>query len=377
MRIAFVADVHLANHKRFGGVPRSGINARARAIIDTLAESVRIAVEEQDCDAFVVCGDLFDHTRPEPQIITAVCQIFERHLNAPVRFYVMVGNHDMHSEDEHDHALGPLRSVPNVSIVDKAHTHCWPSVAVLMLPYRTAPVSEWLDDAVAALMVDVQSRDKHRILALHMGVSDTSTAHYLAHARDSVPAQVLGELMDKYNIEFAACGNWHNHQSWVTNGESCIVQCGALVPTGFDNPGIDGYGSLVVYDTDTHAWARTEVDGPRFLTVKGDFAVEQYRDAAEKVPARSLHVVWKGAPTQLGAMAATLAADETALGLASATAMSDDSDEVQVRNAAAFAARAAGVDPETSLRAYVDAMPIDAGVDRDAVLRRALGFLHS
>ena len=68
------------------------------------------------------------------------------------------------------------------------------------------------------------------------------------------------------------------------------VQCGALVPTGWDNPGLEGYGSLwfwdisekrslsphtplqnhdwqgqVRSDSDLSCWRREEIPGPRFI----------------------------------------------------------------------------------------------------------------
>ena len=36
MAIHFVADVHVANHRRFSGEVISGVNARAREVLDVL-----------------------------------------------------------------------------------------------------------------------------------------------------------------------------------------------------------------------------------------------------------------------------------------------------------------------------------------------------
>ncbi len=383
MKLAFIADVHLANHAKAGGTIRSGLNSRARAIIAAIDDACRTAVE-QDCEVLTVCGDLFDTVKPIPQLIAAVCSVFARH--GTLTIYVLLGNHDMQSEDEGDHALGPLRSLANVWVIDKPTAHHIGGdhigthpVAMLLLPYRTAPVPEWIGSTVATLLAECRERETDgvrypRVLALHAGISDAGTKHYLTGARDSVPAAMLGEIMSANAIEFAAAGNWHEHQSW-TVGDAEIVQCGALVPTGFDNPGTSGYGSLIVYDTVNAKWSRTEIDGPRFLTVRGDFAVEAYREAAEKVPNGSHHVRYKGAPSQLGAMAATLRTDELTLGLASVEAVPDDGDYKAVRTAAAMASQAAGTNADDAVRAYVEAMPLDPSIDRATITQRVLDYL--
>ena len=46
------------------------------------------------------------------------------------------------------------------------------------------------------------------------------------------------------------------------------MQCGAFVPTGWDNPGLD-YGFVTLYDTDTGSVAIQSVPGPRFVFVNG------------------------------------------------------------------------------------------------------------
>ncbi len=382
MRIAAIADIHLANHAKSGGTLRSGINARANAIIAALRDACRTAIE-QECEVLLVCGDLFDNVKPLPQLITAVCNVFA--ASGIDTIYVLVGNHDMVSEDEGDHALGPLHSISNVYVVDKPlaiHAGKDLSTGLVLLPYRIAAVHTWLDSEVTRLCAELDALQSPgtrypRVLALHAGISDKSTKYFLEGARDSIPASTLGAVMDSHNVEFAVAGNWHDHKVWHTEADATIVQCGALVPTGFDNAGTDGYGSLVVYDTATRVWSRTEIQGPRFITVRGDLAMEAYREAAEKVGSGVLHVRYKGPPSNLGAMAATMQADELLLVLASVEAVPDESDYAQVRTAAAHAAQAAGTNAEDAVRAYVAAMPmVDASIDRALITTRVLGYLQ-
>lgn len=55
-----------------------------------------------------------------------------------------------------------------------------------------------------------------------------------------------------------------------TDAESPLVvmQIGALCPSGFDNPGLHGYGTVAFWDGERLSWE--ELPGPRFCTVRSD-----------------------------------------------------------------------------------------------------------
>jgi hypothetical protein len=374
-KIAFVADVHVANHRKFGGATVAGVNRRAKMVLTALEEAVKKANAE-GCGTLVVCGDLFDGVRPEPQLIAAVAEVFAASAMAVV---VVAGNHDMVSTAAGDHALGPLAAVEGVTVVEEPWVH-WPSAdtAVLCLPFRPGRFADWAPPALADLARST-ARAKHRLLAIHAGVADDKTAAFLRDAHDSVEADALAAMMMEHGIEFAAAGNWHDHRAWkyqetpAPNRTVEIVQCGALAPTGFNNPGLEGYGSLVVWGG-KKGWQRHEVEGPRFLTVRGDEAEKTYREAAAKVGPGLLFVCWKERVAMLGQAAATLAEDELALGLGGVDAQPDDKEAREAVAQAAANARAAST-LEEALRAYVDGMPLPGSVERDDVHARAAKYL--
>ena len=58
MTVCFLADLHVANHKRHGGPVKAGINRRCQHVLDAL-ESAYKRAERLDAKAVVILGDLF------------------------------------------------------------------------------------------------------------------------------------------------------------------------------------------------------------------------------------------------------------------------------------------------------------------------------
>lgn len=392
-----IADVHLANHRWRGGAAKAGVNARAAAVLAVLERAVKTAADV-GCKLLVVCGDLFDHVRPEPQLLARAADIFR--CWSELEVVVLVGNHDMVSVALGDHALGPLAAVDNVFVIQRPTVVRRAELELWCVPFRPGPTSAWLLPALVELgaecerrYVGGQARPQRRVLALHAGIADDQTPPYLRGAPDSVAADDLAMMMHAHRIDDALAGNWHDHRAWdyqrtARGGEQHhhIVQVGALVPTGFDNPGLTGYGSLVTVPRTAGwdpnggtSWSRVELPGPRFLTFTGDHAAGAIEAAAEdaREMGHALYVRWKAAPAILGSAAAQLADAELRLGLAGAEAVPDEKEARAARAEAAVGATAAvrdGLGWERALRSYVDAMPLDEGVDRAGVLQRALGY---
>lgn len=262
MKVAFVADVHVGNFKRFGGAFRGGMNDRCRIVIRTLAEAVRTARDEGCCN-LVVLGDLFDTTKPTPQMIRAV----QRAFGDDGFVIVIKGNHDSESSDKGDHALGPLR--PVCKIVESSIVLDTPSCELLCVPFQEGPAIRWFPDEVLKLTEKHPPGKRTRILAFHLGIEDEETKFFLQGAPDSVPVDLLLDLMDDCKIDFCYAGNWHDHRYWSASGGRRIVQVGTLCPTGWKDPGIEGFGFVSIVHTGlrgNQSVQNVEIPGPRFLT---------------------------------------------------------------------------------------------------------------
>lgn len=89
IRIAHTSDVHLDGNARSNSI--NGYRNVAEAAFAFVVDSVR----DEQCDLFLVVGDLFDHSRVKSHDIDFVCHQFSK-LDCHV--VVIPGNHDVHDD---------------------------------------------------------------------------------------------------------------------------------------------------------------------------------------------------------------------------------------------------------------------------------------
>ena len=89
IRIAHTSDVHLDGNARSNSI--DGYRNVAEAAFAYVVDSV----QDEQCDLFLVVGDLFDHSRVKSHDIDFVCDQFSK-LDCPI--VVIPGNHDVHDE---------------------------------------------------------------------------------------------------------------------------------------------------------------------------------------------------------------------------------------------------------------------------------------
>lgn len=312
-RIAFVADVHVGNHGVMGGPRVVGVNRRAAETLAVLRAAYDRAVD-LGASAFVVAGDLFDVDDPEPQLLAEVADTFSAGSGA-CRVVLLVGNHDQHTNAPGDHALGPLAAVPGIRVVDRPEAVVvyprnpppgqprmvrpgMPGAVLLCVPFVNAQAAGVITEALAELAAQHRLPAALSCVVAHAGGIDDATPVFLRDAHDALPVERLNYILDTAFVgmpapppPLAVLGNWHQHRAWAFHADAAgapygtaeapnanvVVQCGALVPTGFDNPGAAPglYGSLVVWDAvdaapgadTTPQVYRAELAGPRFVTI--------------------------------------------------------------------------------------------------------------
>lgn len=363
--IAAVADVHLAPHGRFGGPLRAGLNARAVMVADVLSEAVARASERR-AGALVVCGDLHDVDDPSPQVLALSAAAISA---ATIPVVLLVGNHDQRSTLSGDHCLGPLAAIPGAFVVEAPRviplTVDGVAVDLLAVPFEPSPASEYLPARIAELSA-VARPGSRRVLAAHVGVADAKTAHYLRGSHEAIDATVLRDAMRAHGVEAAFVGNWHDRRTWG-DGAPLIRQCGALVPTGWDNPGGAGrYGGLNFYEADG-TLSEVELPGPRFFAVRHP---AELAAALADPTAAPPFIRWDAAPPEhVDAIRAALV-DANLGGFAIEV---DRTAATAARVTAATAARDAATVP-AAVRAYVEGRAFQ-GVTPDEVIAAVEGFL--
>lgn len=363
MRIAFCADVHIANHQAYGGALVAGINRRCQLALDTLERAVDVA-NRQRCTHFVVLGDLYDSTRPLPQVETAVRVILRKFAGDVL---LLLGNHDRNSAIPGDHALGPLAG-GNVLVIDQ------PTViggCLGLLPFRAESVTEWFEAEAAKLVAQGA-----RVFGVHFGLHDDSMRAANTWMRDApsdaVDASWLMLALQQLKALALFAGNWHQARVF---GLGALDQVGALVPTGWDNPGLDELGGLCAYDVATGKLTMTFLPGPRFVKAR---SVTELRDLVEQGHRRG-HQVYAEAVLARGDVpeAMTFVKEAKAAGkLVDGVVLVDAADTKAEARTAAHGARKADTLDE-ALATYVGVMPVDEGVSRDAVLERAKAYLKA
>jgi hypothetical protein len=388
MKIAFVADVHLGNHKGYGGPVVAGINKRCWAVLDALRAAFDMAASH-DCEAMVVDGDLFDTSKPPPQLITEVQYLFQQYVMPK---YLLLGNHDMESAAPGDHALGPLHPLATIiskptKLVLKSKRAPLDNVELWAIPFQPGKAEEWLPTVLAEVQGHPSagsSASSTRVLALHLGLrDDKKTPPWLMDAHDSVPIEMVQELMRNHGIDATYAGNWHNPEEWTYHDADRsvttalrIVQIGTLCPTGFDNEGLS-FGTMAIFDTLKDKNCETlRVPGPRFLKVASFEALKELVNKP-KLDGLSVYVRVQVEPEQLVEAEQFIAAVTENGFLAGGEAIPDTTDtQVALRQAAGVARAAETVDE--AVAAFVAQMPLPALNDptlRAEVLAKVKEFL--
>ena len=388
MNIATIADIHFANHRRFGGRVERGLNARARSILNALAAAVDETIEAR-CSMLVVAGDLFDTARPEPQLEAAAGEELARLGPLGIRVLLLAGNHDQVSTAPGDHALGPLGLLEHVTVVDAPRVFLdAPGWEVWAVPSKPGADEPWLRGVLEGMLAAQREQAEHsfvpprrrRLLALHFGIYDASTPAFMRGIPGSIDVDALRAFVREYDFDVCVSGDWHARKTWRVEGGATIVQVGALVPTGFDNPGLDGYGSVVVARTQGLAPGQraavdvVELAGPRFVkaATRADATklLEQAREDGHE-----LFISYAAAPESMVEDAAWLA-QRTGEGKgALAEVVADTAVARAEARTAANAARSAATLDE-AIDVFVGAMPLPDEAKRTRVLERVRGYLR-
>lgn len=369
-RWAFVSDVHIGNHKRFGGPIHAGINTRCRLTLDVLEHALDVA-KQRSCEKFVIAGDLFDTSSPSPQILTAVMLLFDRY-NAYERITVIAGNHDLVSSDPGDSALGPINWTVDVitgSVVEDGG---------LYIPFRTGNAEAWLPDAVSDAIETVE-KGAYRIplvMVIHLGIRDAETAPFLKSCPDSIDIDTLQRVSFEHDaIELIVAGNWHQRRQWCLtrrDGKAVpVAQLGTLCPTGFRDLGTEDVGWMLLWDDESESISWVQIPGPRFVKVHSVGALRELVESLPDSTMRTLECYFIQAilPADEAEAAKELEFHDRLLPGDVLEIVEDDTDIKAAASTAASVARSSESIDE-AIHAYIEQFPVPAPGTKDGVRER-------
>jgi len=358
--VRFIADVHVGNHRAHGGDEVAGINARCVKVLTALRDAAAMCAPD---DVLVILGDLFDSPRPSPQVIARTMAALPR----ANRVIALLGNHDRRSDAPGDHALAPLALLPNVEVVEQPTAlEAWVGGPWLAcVPYLPSQDADGIAAAAKALRPDLPAHAPVA-LCLHAGLWDDAMPKWAKAARNAISHGAADAAARAIGARLTVSGDWHDHRVYehcdAAGVATTVVQCGALCPTGWDNPGLNGYGSVLSWYGNGAEVYRHEVSGPRFI--KADAA------ALSKLPADA--DLYVRATALDGEEAARAAANPRGF-----TALEVRRVDLDPKAAAARAAKAArSTDTlDAALAAYCAELELPDGLDGDRVADCARGYI--
>lgn len=289
---AIVVGFDLHNHcfKRHGGPRKKGVNRRGELCLDTTRRLVDFA-NEHDAH-LVVAGDLVDDPGPvQPQFAARLRDELARCREG---VSLMLGNHDMTADG--DHSLGIYETDYN----DERICSVVPQLGWLFNNGTSWKSWPWKQENVACMVPFHHDIRNERVcdvplLIGHFGVFDDSFPPWAQRSKGAWHVDRLFEFMKERNVRVCMLGDWHKRAVWTeiqgrraygyieVKGESAryIMQGGALNATGFDNPGLHGYGTAALWDGERLSWQ--ELPGPRFCVVRSDAEEKSVVDEAQQL----------------------------------------------------------------------------------------------
>ena len=279
MNLAVIFDPHFWPHRRHGGPLVKGINRRGSLCLDVGRRVVETVNQKRA--SLIVAGDLVDSAGPvSPSFAFALRGMLGR-SREPVT--LMLGNHDMNAEG--DHALGIYTQRDDWTEVQVCEEIGFSQTGRYISDHGYGFNDDFCMVPFHRDITDPRVHDVPLVIS-HFGIYDDSFPAWTKKAKGAWHVDALFAFMEERNIKCLLAGDWHSRRLWMdgerqgsapgspiqigADADRVILQGGALCSTGFDNPGLHGYGTLAFWDTDEHRLSWQEMPGPRFCVARSE-----------------------------------------------------------------------------------------------------------
>lgn len=246
MTTLVVGDLHVWNHKAFGGPVVGGLNRRCRDILQSVYQIVEYAKHHHRVTHVVQLGDFFDGPKPSPQVLNAALDMIAA---TKVEWHIIAGNHDIASY-EAPSALAPMNHAGNICTYDTAQFAQIDGQRWLMVPYSGPNALE------ALKVLEKLSVYSSCNLAVHYGFVSAPSRP------DCVVPGDMSKLVGMHNRGTVKAFFGHEHDSTTTT--SWGGSCGSLLPLNFS----DVDKSLRVFTTEGRIVLPSALT-PKFVDLRG------------------------------------------------------------------------------------------------------------
>ncbi len=229
MKIIHCADIHL-DSKLSANLDSERARERRAEILNTYVKMVDYA-EQNDVDAILISGDLFDIRRISAGARNTVYGSIEKHPN--IDFYYLKGNHD------DDNFLDSMENIPeNLHLFDKN----WKEYKRGKVSIFGLELNE--ENSQTAPMTLVADVERINIVMLHGQISESAV-------KDKAEIINLNEYRNK-GIDYMALGHIHSYKNEKLDERTTYCYPGCLEGRGFDECGEHGVVLLTI-DEETHS----------------------------------------------------------------------------------------------------------------------------
>lgn len=241
MRIIHVADTHLG-YKNFSGKvdPVRNLNQRECDVYDAWHAAIDVAIERKP-DLFIHAGDLFDSSRPSPRAIVEALTGFAKLRDADIPALVIAGNHSTPRFRSGGSVFEILREFGISAIWGEPETIRINGLAVHCVPHE--PHAEQLLADIRSLQLDAQA--EANVLVLHAGLEGVRQDYHEVNEIELAP-----EELAKGEYAYIALGHLHKFHAPQLNA----IYAGSLERLDFG----DVDGEKVVVEIDLAAGAGSE-----------------------------------------------------------------------------------------------------------------------
>jgi len=297
IRILHTADLHIGmeNYGRLD--PETGLNGRVMDFLRRLNEVVDYALENE-IDIVLFAGDAYKNRDPNSTYRREFARRIKRLADHGVPVVLLVGNHDLPSQDRRASSVEIFRTleVPNILVAHRDRLHRIQTRRGEMLQVATVPYpvrnrllarDEYKERTIADLDNLVQELVAENIRALAAQVDPSLPAVLVGHfsvseakfgsertvmlGRDVV---VLKSVLADPAWDYVALGHIHRHQELNRGEKPPIVYPGSLERIDFgEEKEPKGFVVATVRRGETE-WQFHPVAARRFVTIRVDVRAE-------------------------------------------------------------------------------------------------------